>query len=51
MSILSAQNLGLSFGAFDLFHGISLTIANDSKIGLIGPNGIGKTSLMMILVL
>jgi ATP-binding cassette subfamily F protein 3 len=49
MSILSAQNVGLSFGAFDLFRGISVTIANDSKIGLIGPNGIGKTSLMMIL--
>lgn len=49
MSVLSAHNLGLSFGAFDLFQGISVTIANDSKIGLIGPNGIGKTSLMMIL--
>jgi ATP-binding cassette subfamily F protein 3 len=49
MSILSAQTLGLSFGAFDLFRGISVTVANDSKIGLIGPNGIGKTSLMMIL--
>jgi ATP-binding cassette subfamily F protein 3 len=49
MSVLSAHNLGLSFGAFDLFHGISVTIAADSKIGLIGPNGIGKTSLMMIL--
>ncbi len=49
MSVLSAQNLGLSFGAFDLFRGISVNIANDSKIGLIGPNGIGKTSLMMIL--
>ena len=49
MSILSAQNLGLSFGAFDLFRGISVSIANDGKIGLIGPNGIGKTSLMMIL--
>jgi len=49
MSILSAQNLGLSFGAFDLFQGISVSVANDSKIGLIGPNGIGKTSLMMIL--
>src|SRR5512139_2489820 len=49
MSILSAHDLGLSFGAYDLFHGISVTIANDSKIGLIGPNGIGKTSLMMIL--
>ncbi len=49
MSILSAHDVGLSFGAFDLFQGISVTIANDSKIGLIGPNGIGKTSLMMIL--
>jgi ATP-binding cassette subfamily F protein 3 len=49
MSILSAQNLGLSFGAFDLFQGITVTVANDSKIGLIGPNGIGKTSLMMLL--
>jgi ATP-binding cassette subfamily F protein 3 len=49
MSILSAHNIGLSFGAFDLFRGISVTIANDSKIGLIGPNGIGKTSLMLIL--
>jgi ATP-binding cassette subfamily F protein 3 len=49
MSVLSAHNLGLSFGAFDLFRGISVTIPNDGKIGLIGPNGIGKTSLMMIL--
>ena len=49
MSVLSAHNLGLSFGAFDLFRGISVTVANDSKIGLIGPNGVGKTSLMMIL--
>src|SRR4030043_874237 len=49
MSVISAQNLGLSFGAFCLFRGISVTIANDAKIGLIGPNGIGKTSLMMIL--
>jgi len=49
MSILSTEDIGLSFGAFDLFGGITLSIANDSKIGLIGPNGIGKTSLMLIL--
>lgn len=49
MSILSADNLGVSFGAFDLFQGISAMIANDSKIGLIGPNGIGKTTLLLIL--
>ncbi|HVN54521.1 MAG TPA: ABC-F family ATP-binding cassette domain-containing protein [Anaerolineaceae bacterium] len=49
MSILSAENLGVSFGAFDLFRGISLSIANDSKIGLIGSNGVGKTTLLLIL--
>ncbi len=49
MSILSTENLSLSFGAFDLFRGISISVANDSKIGLIGPNGIGKTSLLLIL--
>jgi ATP-binding cassette subfamily F protein 3 len=49
MSILRADQLSLTFGDFDLFHGISISIANDSKIGLIGPNGIGKTSLLLIL--
>ncbi len=49
MSIITTHNLGISFGAFDLFRGINLKIAKDSKIGLIGPNGVGKTSLLLIL--
>jgi ATP-binding cassette subfamily F protein 3 len=49
MSILTADNLALSFGAFDLFGGITVTVPNDGKIGLIGLNGIGKTSLLLIL--
>ncbi len=49
MSILTAENVGLSFGAFDLFKGITVTVPNDGKIGFIGPNGIGKTSLLLIL--
>jgi ATP-binding cassette, subfamily F, member 3 len=49
MSILTATNLSLSFGAFDLFSGLTFSIARNSKIGLIGPNGIGKTSLLLIL--
>lgn len=49
MSILNTDNLSLSFGDFDLFHGITVSVANDSKIGLIGPNGVGKTSLLLIL--
>ncbi|HWQ46731.1 MAG TPA: ABC-F family ATP-binding cassette domain-containing protein [Longilinea sp.] len=49
MSILTANNLGISFGAFDLFSGINVSIPNDGKIGLIGPNGVGKTSLLLLL--
>ncbi|MCB0035122.1 MAG: ABC-F family ATP-binding cassette domain-containing protein [Anaerolineales bacterium] len=43
------SNLTQSFGAFDLFSGISGTVPNDGKIGLVGPNGVGKTSLIQIL--
>ena len=49
MAILSATNLSQSFGAVDVFAGISASIPNDGKIGLVGPNGIGKTTLLLIL--
>lgn len=49
MSILNLTNVGLSFGDFDLFSGITASIPNDAKIGLVGPNGIGKTTLLQIL--
>ncbi len=49
MSILTASDLGLSHGAFDVFSGISLEIPDMARIGLIGANGIGKTSLLRIL--
>jgi len=32
-----------------VFSGISVAVANDSKIGLIGQNGIGKTSLLSMM--
>lgn len=49
MAILSASYLSQSFGALDLFGGISVSIPEDGRIGLVGPNGIGKTSLLLIL--
>jgi ATP-binding cassette subfamily F protein 3 len=49
MSVLTAQDLGQAFGGFDVFSGISLNIPDDAKIGLVGPNGIGKTTLLQVL--
>ena len=49
MSILTATHVGHSFGAHDIFWGVTVNIPNDGKIGLVGPNGIGKTTLLTIL--
>jgi ATP-binding cassette, subfamily F, member 3 len=49
MSILTLNNLSQSFGAFDAFVGASASLEHGGKIGLVGPNGIGKTSLLLIL--
>ncbi len=49
MAIISISNLGQSFGAFDVFKGVSGSVPNDGKVGLVGPNGIGKTSLLLVL--
>jgi ATP-binding cassette subfamily F protein 3 len=49
MSIMTITNVSQSFGAFDVFVGLTASIPNDGKIGLVGPNGIGKTTLLLIL--
>ncbi|MCB0012551.1 MAG: ABC-F family ATP-binding cassette domain-containing protein [Anaerolineales bacterium] len=49
MSILTATGVSQSFGPHDVFSGVSLSIPNDGKIGLVGPNGVGKTTLLLIL--
>jgi ATP-binding cassette, subfamily F, member 3 len=49
MAILHTRYLSQSFGDFDLFRGVSVSIPYDAKVGLVGPNGIGKTSLLLIL--
>ncbi|MHA3066696.1 ABC-F family ATP-binding cassette domain-containing protein [Lacticaseibacillus saniviri] len=49
MIILQAQQVGRSFDGITLFAGVNLEVQTNSRIGLVGPNGIGKTSLLKIL--
>jgi ATP-binding cassette subfamily F protein 3 len=50
MSLLTAVSLSKSFGAEDLFHEVSFSIAKGARFALVGPNGIGKTTLLRILM-
>jgi ATP-binding cassette subfamily F protein 3 len=49
MSIISARKIAISYGAHDVCAGISLELPAGGKAGLVGPNGVGKTSLLRVL--
>ncbi|MDY6846159.1 MAG: ABC-F family ATP-binding cassette domain-containing protein [Chloroflexota bacterium] len=50
MSLITAKDLSKSFGAEDIFEGISLSIPRGARIALVGANGVGKTTLLRILL-
>lgn len=49
MNILSVENLSKSFGDKTLFNSISFSVAEKQRIGIIGVNGTGKSTLLKIL--
>lgn len=49
MPILTAKGLSKAFGAAPLFSDIDLAIARGERIGLVGANGTGKSTLAKIL--
>jgi len=48
-ALLSANELTLAYGHQRLLTGVTLTVAPGEKVGLVGRNGCGKTSLLKIL--
>ena len=50
MSLIISSNLTKSFGHVDIFSGLNFTIEHGSRLALVGPNGVGKTTLLRILI-
>jgi ATP-binding cassette subfamily F protein 3 len=50
MSILTVTELEKSFGVDLLFSGVTFSVAAGQKMGLVGRNGCGKTTLLRILM-
>ena len=49
MIILSAQHIAKSFGVNAVLRDVSMTVQQGDRIGLVGVNGCGKSTLMRIL--
>ena len=47
--ILSAENMSRSYGDRVLFENISFNIEDGDKIGVIGVNGTGKSTLLKMI--
>lgn len=47
--LINLINIGKTIGAKTLYEGLSLTVQPGEKIGLVGRNGIGKTTLLGIM--
>lgn len=48
--VVEAQNISMGFDGKLLVHDFSFTLMRGDKVGLIGANGVGKTTLLKILL-
>ena len=49
MSLITAVHISKSFGPIDIFTDVNLSIPSRARAAIVGPNGIGKTTLLRIL--
>ncbi len=49
MSILTVRDLKKAFGAQSVLHDVSAAVESGQRIGVVGPNGCGKTTLLKLI--
>jgi len=49
VTLLSLANVGVSFGATELFRNVTFTVADGERWGIIGRNGAGKSSIFKLI--
>jgi ATP-binding cassette subfamily F protein uup len=48
--VIEAKNLDLAFGSLEILKDFSLTVQRKDRVALVGPNGVGKTTLIKTLL-
>src|SRR5512136_876617 len=49
MSLVSSRDLSIAFGGDAILDGAAFSIGPHDRVGLVGPNGTGKSTLLRIL--
>ena len=49
MTVISVSSLSLSFGEVDILKNVSFSLNEGDKLGIVGVNGAGKTSLFRVI--
>ncbi|HAE60041.1 MAG TPA: hypothetical protein DCG54_11205 [Anaerolineae bacterium] len=49
MSLITVSSITKSYGHIDIFANLSFGVAKGARLGIVGPNGVGKTTLLRIL--
>ncbi|NSW51322.1 MAG: ABC-F family ATP-binding cassette domain-containing protein [Anaerolineae bacterium] len=49
MPLVNILDLGKAFGPDDIFMGLTASVPHRARIGIVGANGVGKTTLLRIL--